>query len=200
MQKEGYCWLCNYRCRLLALSRSQGQQHCFIMTSEWPWERVWNKPFLLQEYKKVFAFFTRKWRSSMHEGRNSVFWSLFSVLFFSPPHLSLLFYFGKSPVFKSFQAMVFPGSCTIPFGAVVLFILNHFPTQWSLQMAPFFLQNFTLFPLGTRWYSSPKIYSAGSWGRNCKNSTLLIHENEQWEWKKPLLPCIQNWNINLCQC
>jgi len=29
-----------------------------------------------------------------------------------------------------------------------------------------------------------------------KIQLVFIHENEQWEWKKTLLPCIQNWNIN----
>lgn len=90
----------------------------------------------------------------------------------------LIFYCCLTLEIPWYSNTVFLGCCTIPFGAVVLFIITHFPTLWSLQMSPSSLQNFTLFPLGTWWYYSPKIYSAGTWGTKCKKSTAA----HSWTW------------------
>lgn len=132
-------------------------------------------------------------------------WEKFSLLgfvlcpfFFGPAHLSLMFYFGNSPAFKSFQEMVFPGSCTIPFG-VAVFTLNHFPTHWSMWMALFLLQNFTPFPRGTHWYHSPKSYSAGTQKLqkfNCCSWIRMSNSNRT----PPCFPTFRTgiW-INLCR-
>lgn len=120
-----------------------------------------------QEHKQGFALLTRTWRSS-----NSSSCSLLWVLFFLLLHLSLLLHFGNPPARKSVQELWLPGSCTTPSGAVLLLILNHFPTQRSLCRAPFFLQNLTLVPLGTCCCCSPCIYSAGTWGEKCTTSPV----------------------------
>lgn len=144
---RGYCWLYDDADSAIFFPQTEG----LLLNDFFSLCKNTTKCFLLQKMEEK------------HPGweKSSLLGFVFCPLFFGSAHLSLMFYFGNSPAFKSFQEIVFPGSCTIPFG-VAVFTLSHFPTHWSTWMALSLLQTFTPFPCGTPWNHGPKTYSAGT--------------------------------------